>query len=123
MSCPSCQFRLHHQVCVCRVGRTARAGKSGLAFTFLLGIQVKHTCTDGYLKGFHEFPSSSLGEKLLEDGDGCRKSWYSEADCQIREPEGDGRPLRAGAAAARPSHQGERWKMDVLTTAARTRLS
>lgn len=35
-------IHLHCGLSVFRIGRTARAGKAGLAFTFLLGVQVKH---------------------------------------------------------------------------------
>lgn len=35
-------LHLHCGLSVFRIGRTARAGKAGLAFTFLLGVQVKH---------------------------------------------------------------------------------
>lgn len=62
--------------------------------------------------------SSFVGEKVLEDGDGCWKSWHSEADCQIRGPQGYGRPIWASAAGPRQSHQGKIRMIFLLRAAA-----
>uniref|UniRef100_A0A7N8YIW5 ATP-dependent RNA helicase n=1 Tax=Mastacembelus armatus TaxID=205130 RepID=A0A7N8YIW5_9TELE len=84
-----------------RIGRTARAGKAGLAFTFLLGVQVKHLYMgipnvqihfkgDNFTTG-HSYPVSQsalskmfsftkLGDKVSSDGDRSRKPWDSKTD-------------------------------------------
>lgn len=82
-----------------RIGRTARAGKAGLAFTFLLGVQVKYLnlyiwreITVGKTNMKQVFLYYS-GEEFPPDGGGSRKPWDTETDCQTKQPEGYGSPI------------------------------
>lgn len=70
------------------MGRTARAGKAGVAFTFVLGVQViimplmksvlflcgLQKIRKGFTKGLF------IGGKICENGPGCRESKSTEAD-------------------------------------------
>lgn len=85
-------INFHCGLSVFRIGRTARAGKAGLAFTFLLRVQVKHFYIITYrwerqmiginskVKNKWNVPFSPSGEKLPPDGGGGRKPRDSKAD-------------------------------------------